>query len=54
MRHSQTDPAMATEKARATSDAEPSPLDDFEIFRVLGKGAYGKVYQVRKMTGTDR
>ncbi|PAV82654.1 hypothetical protein WR25_05871 isoform A [Diploscapter pachys] len=26
---------------------------DFELLRVLGKGGYGKVFQVRKTTGTD-
>ena len=28
-------------------------LDDFDILKVLGKGAYGKVYQVRKVGGVD-
>lgn len=27
---------------------------DFELLRVLGKGGYGKVFQVKKGTGTDR
>lgn len=26
---------------------------DFQLLKVLGKGGYGKVFQVRKMTGTD-
>ena len=29
-------------------------IDEFEILKVLGKGAYGKVYQVRKVTGVDK
>lgn len=28
--------------------------DDFELRRVLGKGGYGKVFQVRKINGKDR
>ncbi|KAE9554313.1 hypothetical protein FO519_002484 [Halicephalobus sp. NKZ332] len=27
---------------------------DFQLLRVLGKGGYGKVLQVRKLTGTDK
>lgn len=27
--------------------------NDFELRRVLGKGGYGKVFQVRKCTGKD-
>ena len=26
---------------------------DFELLKVLGKGGYGKVFQVKKVTGTD-
>lgn len=26
---------------------------DFELLKVLGKGGYGKVFQVRKVTGKD-
>ena len=29
-------------------------LDDFDIKKVLGKGAYGKVYQVKKNNGLDK
>jgi p70 ribosomal S6 kinase len=27
---------------------------DFELLKVLGKGGYGKVFQVRKLTGVDK
>ena len=27
---------------------------DFQLLRVLGKGGYGKVLQVRKLTGADK
>ena len=27
---------------------------DFQLLRVLGKGGYGKVLQVRKITGADK
>lgn len=26
---------------------------DFELCKVIGKGGYGKVFQVRKITGND-
>ncbi len=29
-------------------------LSDFELRKVLGKGGYGKVFQVRKVTGDDK
>ena len=29
-------------------------LQDFELRKVLGKGGYGKVFQVRKLTGDDK
>jgi len=28
-------------------------LADFELCKLIGKGGYGKVYQVRKKTGRD-
>lgn len=27
--------------------------EDFELCKVIGKGGYGKVFQVRKITGND-
>lgn len=32
---------------------EKTGPQDFELRRVLGKGGYGKVFQVRKVTGKD-
>jgi len=32
----------------------PAAPQDFELRKVLGKGGYGKVFQVRKMTGDDK
>ena len=29
-------------------------VSDFELRKVLGKGGYGKVFQVRKVTGDDK
>jgi len=29
-------------------------MEDFELLKVLGTGAYGKVFLVRKLSGTDR
>ena len=31
-----------------------SQFPDFELRKVLGKGGYGKVFQVRKVTGDDK
>ena len=32
----------------------PAAPQDFELRKVLGKGGYGKVFQVRKLTGDDK
>ncbi|CAJ0578817.1 unnamed protein product, partial [Mesorhabditis spiculigera] len=41
-----------------TSSVNPGGVrvgpQDFELLKVLGKGGYGKVFQVRKLTGTDK
>lgn len=37
----------------AFSSTEKTGPQDFELRKVLGKGGYGKVFQVRKMTGQD-
>ncbi|XP_064460482.1 ribosomal protein S6 kinase beta-1-like isoform X2 [Ornithodoros turicata] len=34
-------------------DQEKTGTKDFELLKVLGKGGYGKVFQVRKLTGKD-
>ncbi|CAA3006464.1 ribosomal S6 kinase beta-1-like [Olea europaea subsp. europaea] len=36
------------------SDSRKTGTQDFELLRVLGKGGYGKVFQVKKGTGTDQ
>ena len=32
----------------------PAAPQDFELRKVLGKGGYGKVFKVRKLTGDDK
>ena len=34
-------------------DLKAAKIEDFEILKLLGKGAYGKVYQVRKVHGPN-
>ncbi|XP_050073361.1 uncharacterized protein LOC126561330 [Anopheles maculipalpis] len=36
------------------NDQDKVSLDDFEMLKVLGTGAYGTVYLVRKLTGVDK
>ncbi len=36
------------------SQRGPAAPQDFELRKVLGKGGYGKVFQVRKLTGDDK
>lgn len=33
---------------------ERAAPEDFELLKVIGKGGYGKVFQVRKITGNDK
>uniref|UniRef100_A0A3Q3WGH2 Protein kinase domain-containing protein n=1 Tax=Mola mola TaxID=94237 RepID=A0A3Q3WGH2_MOLML len=51
-------PSVQTEEVELTSesvnrDSERVGPDCFELLTVLGKGAYGKVFQVRKVQGTQ-
>ncbi len=34
-------------------ECKAAKIEDFEILKLLGKGAYGKVYQVRKVHGPN-
>ncbi|XP_065174796.1 ribosomal protein S6 kinase 2 beta-like [Sycon ciliatum] len=38
---------------RETEEEEHVTTDDFELLKVLGQGSFGKVFLVRKKTGTD-
>jgi len=39
---------------RSFGQRGPAAPQDFELRKVLGKGGYGKVFQVRKLTGDDK
>ncbi|CAG9817425.1 unnamed protein product [Phaedon cochleariae] len=47
-----TETVQLTEQTVNPGQEKTGP-QDFELRKVLGKGGYGKVFQVRKLTGTD-
>ena len=44
---------LAIRRANMTANPGMVGPEDFDILRVLGTGAFGKVYMVRKLNGTD-
>ena len=40
-------------KKDSAKECKAAKIEDFEILKLLGKGAYGKVYQVRKVHGPN-
>jgi len=52
------DPSMEalelSERTVAPAGGQRAGPQDFELRKVLGKGGYGKVFQVRKLTGEDQ
>lgn len=49
------DPSMeAFELSERTAGVRKAGPSDFELRKVLGKGGYGKVFQVRKLSGEDK
>jgi len=45
--------AIQLSETTVNPGAEKTGPQDFELRRVLGRGGYGKVFQVRKLTGKD-
>ena len=45
--------AVQLSETTVNPGAEKTGPQDFELRRVLGRGGYGKVFQVRKLTGKD-
>lgn len=44
---------METPISEQSVNREKVGPQDFELRKVIGKGGYGKVFQVRKITGND-
>lgn len=53
MLHSSGDIETVQLNEHMVDSPEKTGPQDFELRRVLGKGGYGKVFQVRKVTGKD-
>lgn len=46
--------AIAISEQNVNMGRDRAAPEDFELLKVIGKGGYGKVFQVRKITGNDK